>query len=385
MEARDPSLLMVVTEDWYFLSHRLPLAIAARDRGLRVTVATGPGDRGEEIRAAGLKHVVFPLERRNLHPGRELATLHALTRVMRRERPGVVHLVALKPIMYGNVAAALSGRPPVLSAIAGLGYVYLGEGMARRLMRATYESVFRGFVRPRIDARVLVQNTDDADLLRKRGLVRPDQLLIVTGSGVDIERFTPTPEPPGPPIVVLMHSRMLWEKGVGELVSAARMMRDRNVPAFVVRLVGEPDPHNPASIEREQLERWSKEGAVEWLGRRTDIPAELRESHIACLPSYREGAPLSLLEAAAAGRPIVTSDVPGCRAVVSSEENGILVPARNAEALAAALERLIRDPLLRKRFGARGRQRAEAEFSTSIVNERIVATYFGMLGRSPPA
>jgi glycosyltransferase involved in cell wall biosynthesis len=172
---------------------------------------------------------------------------------------------------------------------------------------------------------------------------------------------------------------MLWDKGVGELVEAARQLRRRRIPNFVVRLVGDSDPHNPASIAQEQLKRWCEEGVVEWAGRQEDIPLELRRCHVACLPSYREGAPLSLLEAAAASRPIVTTDVPGCRAVVGHEDNGLLVPVRDASTLASALERLILDASLRRKLGTRGRERAEREFSTDVVNGRIIGTYFDML------
>jgi glycosyltransferase involved in cell wall biosynthesis len=370
---------MVVTEDWYFLSHRLALAIAAQREGIAVTIATGEGDRGAEIRDAGFEHVTFPLERRSLHPLREAMTLQSLAAIMRRKAFGLVHLVAAKPIVYGNLAASLSGRPPVLSAVAGLGYLYLGGGAGRLLLRAAYETTFRSFVRPSLIARVLVQNPDDAELLQRRRMVRPEQLVRVTGSGVDVERFTPRPEPKGGRIVVLMHSRMLWDKGVGELVEAARRLRQRDLPEFTVRLVGEPDLQNPASVNGEQLRRWSDEGVVEWAGHRDDIPSELERCHIACLPSYREGAPLALLEAAACGRPIVTTDVPGCREVVHHEQNGLLVPVRDAEALAVALERLIRDSMLRRAFGVHGRLRAEREFSTEVVNHRIIATYSGML------
>jgi glycosyltransferase involved in cell wall biosynthesis len=374
---------MVVTEDWYFLSHRLPLAAAARRNGIAVTIATAPGDLGLRIREAGFDHVTFPLERRSIHPRHELAAVRSLMAIMRRAHFNLIHLVAAKPIMYGNIAATLCGGPPVLSAIAGLGYLYLGGGARRLLLRAAYETTFRTLVRPRRNARVLVQNPDDAELLRSRRLVRGDQIVRVTGSGVDIDRFSPSAERGGGPMVVLMHSRMLWDKGVAELVEAARRLRQRPVPDFVVRLVGDPDPHNPASIAPEQLRRWAEEGLVEWRGRRDDIASELRNCHIACLPSYREGAPLSLLEAAASGRPIVTTDVPGCREVVHHEKNGLLVPVRDAGALATALERLLRDPDLRRRLGASGRQRAEREFSTRVVNDRIIATYFDMLEASP--
>jgi glycosyltransferase involved in cell wall biosynthesis len=379
MASASRSLLLVVTEDWYFLSHRLSLATAARQSGFAVTVATAPGRRGAEIQDAGLEHVTFPLERRSVDVRRELSAVRSLVSLMRRRRFSLAHLVAVKPIMYGNIAAALCGGPPVLNAIAGLGYLYLGGGPSRRLLRAAYEATFRTFVRPKKNARILVQNPDDAELLRTRKMARPEQLVLVTGSGVDVTRFCASPEPEGSPIVVLMHSRMLWDKGVGELVEATRRLRQRRTGDFVVRLVGDGDPHNPASIPREELRRWTEEGVVEWVGRQEDIPSELRRCHIACLPSYREGAPLSLLEAAAAGRPIVATDVPGCREVVRHEANGLLVPVRDAGALANALERMILDPSLRQRLGTCGRKRAEREFSTEVVNGRILSTYFDML------
>ena len=379
MPSHPASLLIVVTEDWYFLSHRLQMAKDAARRGLRVTIATGPGERSADIRQAGFEHLVFPLDRRSLNVWREVQTLRALTTLMRDLRPSLVHLVAAKPIMYGNIAARLAGGPPVLNAVAGLGYLYMGGGVGRRALRAAYELTFRTLVRRRSAARVLVQNPDDAQFLLERGMVKPEQLVVITGSGVDIQRFAPSPEPTGTPIVVLMHSRMLWDKGVAELVEATRQLRARGVPNFVVRLVGDPDPHNTAAIPLEQLRDWSNEGVVEWIGRADDMPAELRRCHIACLPSYREGAPLSLLEAAASGRPIVTTDVPGCREVVHHERNGLLVPVRDARSLADALERLIVDGDLRRRLGACGCERAEREFSSDVVNDKIISTYFQMM------
>lgn len=379
MPASKPSLLLVVTEDWYFLSHRRELARAALASGLRVTVATGPGQRGPEIAALGVEHRTLPLSRAGLHPLRELVAVNELRRLLVELRPNLVHLVAAKPIMYGNLAAKLAGVPAVLNAVAGLGYLYLGDGLQRRALRAAYEQTFRRCVRNEPGARVLVQNTDDAELLVRRRLVRADQLTCVVGSGVELERFPLTPEPASGPRVVLCHTRMLWDKGIGELVEAAEHLRARAVGDVVVRLVGAPDPANPRAIPERELRRWVERGSVEWLGRRDDIPAQLARCHIACLPSYREGAPLSLLEAAAAGRPIVTSDVPGCREVVKHGDNGLLVPARDPLSLAAALERLLLEQDERARMGRRGRERAEREFAAGVVNARVLALYEAML------
>jgi glycosyltransferase involved in cell wall biosynthesis len=374
----------VVTEDWYFLSHRLSLARAAQASGFRVIVATGAGTRGAEIAAHGIEHRTVSLSRRGLAPGRELKALRDLRLLMLELEPSIVHLVAAKPIVHGNIAARLAGNPPVLNAVAGLGYLYLGDGSRRRVLRALYEQTFRRFVRARGHARVLVQNADDAELLVRRGLARADQLDCVVGAGVDIERFRVTPEPEYGPRVVLCHTRMLWDKGIAELVAAAEHLRARGLHDVVVRLVGAPDPANPRSLSERELVRFARSGLVEWLGRRDDIPEQLARCHVACLPSYREGAPLSLLEAAAAGRAIVATDVPGCREVVKHGANGVLVPPRDSLALAAALARLLADRDERARMGREGRLRAEQEFAASVVNARVVATYQAMLraGRS---
>jgi glycosyltransferase involved in cell wall biosynthesis len=375
-----PTILMVVTEDWYFLSHRLQLALAAKKLGMRIVVATGPGERSNEIVAAGFEHKVFSLDRRSTNPVAELKTITELVATMRGVRPDIVHLVAAKPIVYGNIASVFAGRPKVLCAIAGLGYLYLGEGLGRTTMRALYEGTFRTLVCGRPTTKVLVQNSDDAAFFVSRGMARRAQMTVIVGSGVDVERFRATAEPQCEPLVILTHSRMLWDKGIGELVAAARILKKvGDLPKFVIRLVGEPDNSNPASIPSSQLKAWCTDESVEWLGHRDDIPKQLEQCHIACLPSYREGAPLSLLEAAAAARAIVTTDVPGCREVVRHEDNGLLVPVREAPSLAKALRRLIEDPALRLHMGRRGRERAERQFAAGVVNDRIIQMYREML------
>jgi glycosyltransferase involved in cell wall biosynthesis len=207
--------------------------------------------------------------------------------------------------------------------------------------------------------------------------VRRAETILIRGAGVDLDRFSPEPEPEGPPVVVLV-ARMLWEKGIGVFVEAARMLRDRHSDARFW-LVGAPDPGNPGSIPGPQLDAWQEEGVVQWLGHRTDIAEILARSSIVCLPSYREGLPKSLLEALAAGRPIVATDVPGCRETVKDGENGILVAPRDARSLAEALETLIRDKALRSRLGLKSRQLAEAEFGTARVSEATLALYHSML------
>jgi glycosyltransferase involved in cell wall biosynthesis len=303
--------------------------------------------------------------------------LLALFRLYRGLKPDLVHHITHKPVLYGSLAARLVGVPAVVNAISGLGYAFVAEGWRadrrRQLMMTLYRMALR---HPRM--RVIFQNREDVALFEAAGVVRADQVVLIPGSGVDLSRFKPSPEPEGTPVVVLP-ARMLWDKGVGDFVAAARLLRQRGV-VFRALLAGESDPGNPRSIPRDQLAGWAAEGAVEWDGYRDDMARVLADCHVVCLPSsYREGVPKALLEAAAAGRPIVTTDVPGCRDVVTPGENGLLVPPRNPAALAEALEMLIASPALRVRFGSRGRARAERDFGDAAVVTTTLRVYHALL------
>lgn len=362
-------LVYFVTEDWYFCSHRLPLAVAARAAGYEVTVVTRVRAHGEVIRAAGLDLAPFEIARGGMNPLAELATLARLIGVYRRIRPDIAHHVAMKPVLYGSLAARIAGVPHVINALAGMGWLFTSAGGAAALLKSLVRAALRRLLARGI---ALVQNPDDAALLERLG-VDARRIRRIAGSGVDLARFHPAPEPPGIPVVVLP-SRLLWDKGVGEFVAAARMLKARGVEARFV-LAGQPDAANPASIPVTQLARWVEDGVVEHLGWVDDMPRVFREAHIVCLPSYREGLPKALIEAAAAGRPIVTTDVPGCREVVEDGVHGLRVPPRDAVALADALARLIADAGLRARIGASARARAEAEFGIEAIVAQTLALY----------
>lgn len=363
-------LLFIVTEDWYFVSHRLPLAIAAQAAGFDVTVATRVTAHGEVIRNAGIRLVPFGLSRRGGNPLAEIARLISL---LRQEKPDLVHLVALKPVLYGGIAAYLVRIPAIVNAVAGLGWLFTSGGWRARWIRP----VIRRFLAWRLSAKnavTIVQNSDDLALLQQAG-VPPAQLCLIRGAGIDADVFTSALVPPPLPITVALVARMLWDKGVGEFVDAARQLHQQGVPARFV-LVGGPDPGNPTSISESTLRAWHGHDGIEYWGQREDMPAVLRLAHIACLPSYYgEGLPKSLLEAAAAGLPIVTTDAPGCREVVTNGDNGVLVPPRDAAALADALRRLIADAGLRAQMGARSRERALAEFSQTQVIAQTLQLY----------
>lgn len=378
-----PKILYLVTEDWYFCSHRLPIARAARDAGFEVVVVTRVRRHGAAIEAEGFR--VIPLEQRRgaLNPVADLAMLWRLLGIYRAERPDLVHHVALKPVLYGTFAAWVTGVPQIVNAMGGLGYLFGAQGRGTRWIGAIVRRVLRLLHRsPRVS--VIAQNPDDAALFSEKLGVSPAAVRLIRGSGVDTRRFRPESEP-AEPVRVALVSRMLWAKGVAEFVDAARRLRDRGL-AVSMTLVGAPDPENPGSVPEGALRDWHREGIVQWWGRREDIDRVWRACHICALPSYyREGVPKALLEAAACGRPIVTTDTPGCREIVRDGENGILVPPRDAAALADAIERLVRDPLLRARMGARGRRRVEEEFSEERVVEQTLALYRSLLADRWPA
>lgn len=357
-------LLFVVTEDWYFVSHRLPLAVAAKRAGFEVTVLTRCGAKCEAIRTAGIEVVPFAMARRGLSPLGLAREILALTGHYRRLGPDIVHHVALRPVVVGGIAARLAGVSAVVSAIAGLGYAFTGGrgGWLAFVLRALLRvALARGAV--------IVQNPEDAGAVRALG-VATERIRLIAGAGVDTGRFHPEPEPDAVPVVMLA-SRLLWDKGVGEFVVAARRLRGR--ARFV--LVGAPDAGNPASVPEDILRQWVAEGLVEWWGVSEDMPKTLAQATIVCLPSYREGLPKVLLEAMACGRPVVTTDAPGCRDCVRDGDNGLLVPSKDAGALAEAIARLLDDPPLRRAMGERGRQRAVEKFGQEWVIEATLALY----------
>ena len=367
-----PHLLFLVTTDWYFCSHRLPVAQAALDAGYRVSVMTQEEQHGNRIRAAGLEliPVCFPRGERN--PVRELALLNALRINYKRLQPDIVHHVAIKPVLYGAFAARCAGIPVTVNAIAGLGYLFTSSHLRARLIRQLVCPALAAALR-RPSAWTIVQNKDDEALLRRQGMLDHDRVRLIAGSGVELDKFSHAPDTSEVPIVLLA-ARMLWDKGINEFVQAARILKSRDVRAHFV-LVGDPDPDNPSSISAETLKAWDAEGIVQWWGHRDDMPDVYSLAAIVCLPSYREGFPKVLIEAGAAGRACVTTDVPGCRDVVEHEVNGLRVPARDALALAQALQRLILDAPLRNAMGVRARQRAERDFDVREIANATLQLY----------
>ena len=376
-----PRLLYLVTEDYYFWSHRLPMAQAARAAGFEVSVATRVDRHRERIEAAGFR--VHPLSWRRRGNG-PLATLRAVLEIAalyRRERPDLVHHVAMKPVVLGGLAAWLVGVPAVVNALTGLGFIFIGAGVgAGDLIKRPVRGLIR-FVLGRPASRLVLQNRDDHDLLVGRGFVSADRAQVIRGSGIDTGYYTPLPEPVGDgPVTVAYVGRTLADKGVPVLVDAHRRLRARGL-ALRLLLVGTPDADNPTSVPESTLRHWAATvPGLEWRGGVDDVRPIWAESHIAVLPSRREGLPKSLMEAAACGRALVATDVPGCREIARAGENALLVPPDDPEALADALATLAGDAALRVRFGAASRRLVLSDLATGPVGAHTVGLYRELLG-----
>lgn len=372
-------ILFVVNSPDFFVSHRLPLGVAAVARGHEVHVATAAGAGAAAIADHGMRFHEIPLRRSSARPWEELLSVGALIRLYASLAPDLVHHVTIKPVLYGGMTSRLLRVPAVVHAVSGLGYVFLAKGLVASARRAGVRAAYRiTFRHPNM--RVIFQNEVDRAGFVDEKLVRPEHTVLIRGSGVDLGAFHPAAEPPGP-FTVVFPGRILVDKGVRELVEASRMLKARGAGVRVV-LVGPTDRGNPACIDEAELRGWVNEGLVEWLGERTDMPDQLRAAHVVCLPSYREGLSKALIEAAATGRPIVTTDAPGCRDVVRHDDNGLLVPVKDAPAIADALARLAGDPALRACMGGRGREIAAAEFSVEGVVEQTMSVYDDLIARS---
>lgn len=372
-------VLYVIHDVPFFLSHRWPLADAASRNGFAVHIAGPMISQCDRLKTAGFILHDIPLGRgvgrRSLGEVRAFATIFGLIRHL---EPDIVHCITLKPVVVGGIVAHLLGAPAVVHAVTGLGYSFTSLSLKARLARFVASLGLRYVLRYR-NATTIVQNPDDLAMMVQAGLLRPSQAKLIKGSGVDPEIFRPKSREEDPPIV-LMPSRMLWDKGIGEFVEAARRLAGKGIQARFA-IAGDVDPGNPNSIPPSQIEAWRREGVVELWGHRTDMPDVLAAARIVCLPSYREGVPKVLIEAAACGRPIVTTDAPGCREIVRHGENGLLVPVRDSVALADAIECLLAKPELGTRFGQRGREMVIEEFSEDRVVRETLEVYERALAR----
>jgi len=368
--------MFVVNVAWFFLSHRLALAKAAMAAGYSVHLVSDIEDEAEinEARQAGIEFHRIAMTRGGTNPLHDLQSLQTLKRIMKGLRPDIVHNVTAKPIFYGTQAARVSGVRGVVNSVSGFGYAYTSRSglLLRGLLNAAYERSFRP-----ANVTIIVQNSEDRAAVLRLCPAAEGRTRLIVGSGVDLTEFHVTPEPGGIP-TVLLPGRLLREKGIYEFAAAAAELR-RSGSAARFLLAGKLDPLNRGALTASQVQELCAVSGLEWLGECKDMARRMSDANIVCLPSYREGAPKALVEACAAGRAVVTTDTPGCRQIVQAGENGLLVPPRDATALAAAMRLLIENPDLRRRMGQAGRMRAESEFGIERVVQRHLEIYRELL------
>lgn len=377
MQSPARRLLFVVNADWFFVSHRLELARECLRRGYEVALCAGESDCRARIEAEGIRFFSLPIDRGGTHPLRDARTLQALLRTYRNFKPDLVHHVTIKPVLYGSVVARALGVRGIVNAVSGLGYAFIPRrderfrnAALRRALKAAYRVALSGS-----RTRVIFQNEDDLQAFVESGLVPRIRTRLIRGSGVDLQLFRETPLPTDD-FLALIPSRLLWDKGIGEFVQAARNLKGEFPSARFV-LLGRLDPDNPAAISAAEIESWVQEGVVEWWAARqhSEMPDMYRKAHVVVLPSYREGLPLALAEAAASGRAVITTDVPGCRDTVVANVTGWSIPARDSQSLTLALRDAMSDRAKLERMGPRARARAALHFSVDEVIANTNATY----------
>lgn len=375
--AAKPVLVYLVTEDWYFLSHRIPMALAAQRAGYDVHVATHVVNGGERIKALGFHLHPLNWRRGSVNPADLVTIVREVRALYRRLKPDLTHHVALQPSVIGSLAAW--GLPVTqLNAFAGLGSTFTSQSLKSRIVRPVFKTLLRWILNRRRSA-ALVQNGDDRAAITAIG-VDAARVFLIPGSGVDVDVLMPLPEPDGA-VTLGYVGRLLEDKGLRSLIAAHDLLTRRGV-AVKLLIAGQTDPANPASIPDAEIDSWKRRANITLLGHVNDVRDVWARAHIAVLPSRREGLPKSLLEAAACGRPMIASDVPGCREIARHGVNGLLVPADDAGALAAAIEKLAGDPALRRQYGGAGRHLVETEFSSERIGAKTVALYDGLLGRA---
>lgn len=367
-------IILFANTDWYLYNFRRSLAMELSSAGHDVLLISPAGEYGELLNSLGLRWVSLPMERRSLNPLREVKLILWLYRLLRKEQVDLIHNFTIKCAVYGSLAARLAGVSARINAVAGMGYIFTNNSLKARLLRPVVRSLMRLALAGK-HARLVLQNPDDVALFERIQLVDSAQIRLIPGSGVDCRRFRPTVRKRvNESFRVVLAARLLWDKGIVEYVAAARQLRatERKIDFL---LAGNPDPGNPASVPEANVKEWVEEGLIEWLGHVDDMQTLFASVDAVVLPSYREGLPKTLIEAAACALPLITTDVPGCREVVTDKVNGLLVPARDAEALADAIACLQDDRKLATRLGLAAREKALQVFDERIVIERTVAVY----------
>jgi len=378
-------VLLFANTDWYHYNFNLPLARVLQRQGVQVLLISPPGRFAGRLVEAGFRWIALPMNRLSLNPWEEFKLLRFIIDLYRRERPDLVHHFTIKCVVYGSIAARAVGIDRRVNAVTGLGHVFTGDSLRNQFLRPLVRRLLQLALTGRL-CRLIVQNPDDFSAFADEQLLPAEKIRLIRGLGVNIERFSPrllgaeTPEttPPGPsrypPLKVLVATRLLWEKGLREYVQAARLLKNSGHDVEFL-LAGDPDPGNPASIQTEQLMAWRNEGIINFLGYVDDMPGLFSRVDVAVLPSYREGLPQCMLEAAACGLPLIATDVPGCREIVEDGINGLLIPPRNSAALAEAIAHLDRNRAQCRVLGDASRRKVLQDFDEKTILRMTLNVY----------
>ena len=365
-------ILFIVSEDWYFISHRLHLATTAIEKGFSVTLLTNVSKNRSLIEASGVKVIDWHINRSGLNVFLDIKAILRISQVIRQCNPDIIHAVAIKPVVYSALVSLTSGVKIRIFALGGLGFSFSSNKTLAKLLRPILIFVLRILLKgPR--TRLILQNHDDYELFLRKNIIKSDKVRLIRGAGVDTHKYYPN-KLDNDPTLVILPSRMLWDKGISEFVTCAKKFKENGINARFC-LIGSPDNYNPESIPLQKLEEWSDEGIIEWWGQQDDMKKVYSQSAIVCFPSYREGLPKSLLEAASCGLPIVAYDVPGCREIIKDGVNGFLVSFKDIDGMYSAILKLLRDSNLRHRMGYSGRELVIKEFSKEIIASQTMKVW----------
>ena len=371
---KNKKLLFLVNDLNFFISHRLSIAETAKIKGFDVVIGYGAlrDANLDLLEKKGFKLNFVPMQRGGINPLKELRTLFCIWSFFKKEKPDIVHLVTIKPYLYGGIISRLRAVPNLVSAVSGLGFLFTNKNLKNQFLRFLLYPIYC-FAFNHMNQKIIVQNQEDAELLKKWGVLNFNNIFLIKSSGIQLKNFINLDEPSGTPVVCFA-ARLLIDKGIYDFVHAAKLLKERGIQARFY-IAGDLDADNPSGLSINDLNKLKEDVNVEILGYQKDIPKLYARSHIICLPSYREGLPKSLIEAAAAGRPVVTTDVPGCRDAIIPNKTGLLVPVKNPQKLADALQRLIKNPKERIAMGIAGRKFAEKEFKIEKIVQSHIDIY----------
>jgi len=357
-------ILFIVSEDWYFASHRLHLAHTAVEKGFSVTLLTNVSKSRSLIEASGVKIIDWRINRSGLNVFLDIKAIRKISQVIRQCNPDIIHAVAIKPVVYSALVSLTSGVKIRIFALGGLGFSFSSNKTLAKLLKPILIFVLRILLKGS-RTRLILQNQDDHELFLRKNIIKSDKVRLIRGSGVDTKKYYPN-KLDNDPALVILPARMLWDKGISEFVACAKKFKENRINARFC-LIGNPDNYNPESIPLKKLKEWSDKGIVEWWGQQDNMNKVYSQSTIVCFPSYREGLPMSLLEAASCALPIVAFDVPGCREIIKDGVNGFLVPFKDTDAMYSAILKLLNDSNLRDSMGHSGRALVIKEFSKEII------------------